>query len=85
MIIDEGFYISTWNYSYSTFTKNRDFFMYSQDKKLLPVIENIFNEDFVWNKIQFYNPNIVLSPFSSRYMFRKYFSSANKSIQMYFQ
>lgn len=85
LIIDDSFYVSTWNYSYSTFKYNRDFFIYSKDSELLNIIEKIFNNDFIWNKKQFYHPNIVLSPFNSRYIFEKYFESAEKSIDMYFQ
>jgi cardiolipin synthase A/B len=85
LIIDDAFYISTGNYSYSTFKYNRDFFMYSKNTELLDIIVRIFNNDFIWNKKQFYHPNIVLSPFNSRYIFETYFESAEKSIDMYFQ
>jgi phosphatidylserine/phosphatidylglycerophosphate/cardiolipin synthase-like enzyme len=85
LIIDDAFYISTWNYSYSTFKYNRDFFMYSSNPDLLYIIEKIFNNDFIWNKKQFYHPNIILSPFSSRHIFENYFQSAKTSIDMYFQ
>jgi hypothetical protein len=35
MIIDDARIISTGNYSYSTFSKNREFFMFVKDEKLL--------------------------------------------------
>jgi phosphatidylserine/phosphatidylglycerophosphate/cardiolipin synthase-like enzyme len=85
IIIDNHFYISTWNYSYSTFKYNRDFFMKSDDSEILKIILEIYHHDYIWEKKDFYHPNIVLSPFNSRAIFEKYFLSAEKSIDLYFQ
>ena len=85
IIIDNHFYISTWNYSYSTFKYNRDFFMKSDDLELLEKILEIYHHDYVGEKKDVYHPNIVLSPFNSRTVFEKYFDSATQSIDLYFQ
>lgn len=84
-IIDNHFYISTWNYSYSTFKYNRDFFVKSDDTEILEKILEIFHHDYVWEKKDFYHPNIVLSPYNSRDIFEQYFLIAEKSIDIYFQ
>jgi phosphatidylserine/phosphatidylglycerophosphate/cardiolipin synthase-like enzyme len=85
IIIDNHFYISTWNYSYSTFKYNRDFFMKSDDSDILKKILKIYHHDYIWEKKNFFHPNIVLSPFNSCSVFEKYFLSAEKSIDLYFQ
>ena len=85
IIVDSHFYISTWNFSYSTFKYNRDFFMKSNDPAILSILIEIFQHDFIWDEKNFYHPNIVLSPFSSRHYFYNYFQSAQKSIYLYFQ
>lgn len=85
IIIDSHFYISTWNYSYSTFKYNRDFFLKSDDSEILSKILEIYNFDFIWEEKHIYHPNIVLSPFNSRSIFEKYFDSATESIDLYFQ
>jgi phosphatidylserine/phosphatidylglycerophosphate/cardiolipin synthase-like enzyme len=85
VIIDSHFYISTWNFSYSTFKYNRDFFLRSSDPNILDLLLQIFNYDFLWEEKNFYHPNLVLSPFSSRHYFETYFNSAEKTIDLYFQ
>jgi len=85
IIIDDYFYISTWNYSYSTFKYNRDFFMKSDDIEILEKILEIYNHDYIWEEKHIYHPNIVLSPFSSRHIFETYFQEANETIDLYFQ
>jgi|TARA_B110000879_G_C10756382_1_gene349848 phosphatidylserine/phosphatidylglycerophosphate/cardiolipin synthase-like enzyme len=47
IIIDNHFYISTGNYSYSTFKYNRDFFIKSDDSEILDKILEIYNHDYV--------------------------------------
>lgn len=85
IIIDDHFYISTWNYSYSTFKYNRDFFIKSQDTEILNKIIEVYNHDFLWEKKDFFHPNIVLSPFNSRKIFKTYFDTSSESIDVYFQ
>ncbi|MCP4523726.1 MAG: hypothetical protein GY828_05945 [Candidatus Gracilibacteria bacterium] len=85
LIIDDIFYISTGNYSYSTFKYNRDFFIRSENSKLLDIILQIFSHDYNGDKKQFYHPNIVLSPFNSRDHFENLFHTAEHEILLYFQ
>lgn len=84
-IIDSLVIISTWNYSYSTFTKNRDLFIFTYDKNIYSKLIENFNNDFNWKKINIYDDNLIFSPISSRTKFEKLFEWANKSIDMYFQ
>ncbi|MDA7494845.1 phospholipase D-like domain-containing protein [Candidatus Gracilibacteria bacterium] len=84
-IIDENVYISTGNYSYSTFKYNRDYFLKTSDSDILSNMLEIFIHDASGNKYQIYHPNIILSPFNSRFIFKTFFESAQESIFMYFQ
>ena len=59
--------------------------MKSDDPEILDKILKIYNHDYIWEKKDFYHPNIVLSPFNSRSIFEKYFLSAEKTIDLYFQ
>lgn len=85
LIIDDLSIISTWNYSYSTFTKNRDFFIFTKDENITNKLKQNFENDFLWKKINVYNDNLIFSPGSSRIKFEKLFHWAEKSIKMYFQ
>ena len=85
IIIDEQIIISTWNFTYSTFSYNRDMFLFSKDKTLINTLTKIFEKDFVWEKTSLHEYNLVLSPNYSRNKFSKLFESAEKSIKMYFQ
>ncbi|MDF1682886.1 MAG: phospholipase D-like domain-containing protein [Patescibacteria group bacterium] len=46
MIIDDLAIISTGNLTYSTFTKNRDFFVITKDKKIVSDLIKLFNYDY---------------------------------------
>ncbi len=85
MIIDDTRIISTGNYSYSTFSKNREFFMFVKDEKLLGNLVNIFEADFNYRKEIIYDDNLVLSPYYTREKFDILLKSAKKSIKMYIQ
>lgn len=84
LIFDDKVVISTWNYSYSTFAYNRDFFLFIDDKSFLKDMENIFLNDFAWNKVSFYNHNLVLSPTYSRFKIENLINSSKENIKMYF-
>lgn len=84
-LIDDLAIISTGNLSYSTFTRNRDLFIFSEDKSLLHSLYTIFEKDYTWEKYQVYHPQLILSPFSTRKKFETLFQSATGSIAMYFQ
>jgi len=85
LLIDNLSIISTWNYSYSTFTKNRDFFIFTSDQKIYEKLKINFYNDFNHKKINVYDNNLIFSPNTSRIKFEKMFNFANKNIKMYFQ
>ncbi len=85
LLIDELSIISTGNFSYSTFTKNRDFFIFTTDLNIKnKLIENFLN-DYSWIKKNIFDENLVFSPNWSRVKFEKLFNNASKDIKMYFQ
>lgn len=84
-IIDDLAIISTWNLTYSTFTINRDFFVFTKDKKILETLKNIFEADFSGKKLDFYDENLVSSPNYSRIKLEKLLSQAEKNIKIYIQ
>lgn len=83
MILDEEVFVSTGNYSYSTFRYNREFFLSFKDVEVKNILEEIFLRDFEWVPFQIDFPNLVLSPFSSRTKLETLISSAQKNILMY--
>jgi len=85
LLIDSLSIISTGNYSYSTFTKNRDFFIITSDKNIYLKLKENFNNDFKWDKKNIYDDNLIFSPNSSRIKIEKMFNSAKQNIKMYFQ
>jgi len=85
MIIDDTTVISTGNLSYSTFAYNKDFFIITEDSIIRDNLLYLFENDFQWDKVSPYEHNLVLSPMYARSKFTELFSSAEKSIYMYFQ
>ncbi|MFK7779917.1 MAG: phosphatidylserine/phosphatidylglycerophosphate/cardiolipin synthase family protein [Candidatus Gracilibacteria bacterium] len=85
LIIDNLSIISTGNYSYSTFTKNRDFFIFTTEKNINNKLRENFINDYNGIKINIFDENLIFSPNSSRIKFEKLFDTANKDIKMYFQ
>lgn len=85
IIIDDMAYISTGNFSYSTFTKNRDYYLQTTDIEIISILKKLFREDYSGNYKNFYHKNIVLSPYNSRKIFEELFTNAQESIDMYFQ
>lgn len=85
LLIDNLSIISTWNYTYSTFTKNRDFFIFTKDYNINKKLKENFFYDFIWKNISIYDDNLIFSPSSSRIKIEKLFNSAEKDIKMYFQ
>jgi len=84
-IIDDLAIIATWNYSYSTFKYNREFFTFITNKYIFNDLLNIFNNDFDW--IKYYNDNefLILSPYNTRTKFLKLLWLAKGSIKIYSQ
>lgn len=83
MIIDDEVVISTWNYSYSTFKYNREFFISLKDESYKDIFLKIFENDFNWEKFEISRNNLVLSPFSSREKLEYLLKNAKKSIKIY--
>ncbi len=83
MIIDDEAILSTWNYSYSTFKYNREFFLIIKNKDIYNILSYIFNQDFNWIKSSIYDDNLVLSPFYSRDKIEYIIKNAKKSIKIY--
>lgn len=85
IIIDDFAYISTGNFSYSTFTTNRDYYIKIIDQEIITKLNEVFAADYAWEKQDFYHPNIVLSPYNSRDTFEKIITWANESLDIYAQ
>lgn len=85
IIIDDFAYISTWNFSYSTFTKNRDYYIKISDSKIITLLKELFQADYAWEKKDFFHPNVVLSPYNSRDIFSKIIESAQENLDIYAQ
>lgn len=84
-IIDDLAIISTWNLTYSIFSTNRDFLVFTEDKRIVETLKKIFETDFKWEKKDFYNENLVISPNISREKLEKLLLSAEKNIKIYIQ
>lgn len=85
LIIDDLSIISSGNFTYSTFTQNRDFFIFTYDKNINYWLKQNFYNDFEWIKTDIQNDNLIISPKTSRLKFEKMFDKAENSIKMYFQ
>lgn len=85
IIIDDLSIILTWNISYSTFSKNRDFLVFTKDKEINKNLKELFLNDFSWVKKDVYHENLVLSPNYSREKIYKLLDSAEKNIKIYIQ
>lgn len=83
ILIDWLSIISTGNLTYSSFTQNRDIYVFSKDKELHKSLLEIFELDFEWVKNWILYENLVLSPQNSRDKIEKLFNEAKKSINMY--
>ncbi len=83
-IIDDEIILSTWNWSYSMFTKNRDFMLFIRDKIILDKLLTTFNYDFKKEKNYIYDDNLVLSPFYSREKLEFLLKNAKQEIKIYF-
>lgn len=84
IIIDNELVLASWNFTYSTFSKNRDIFLFIKDSEILTLFEKIFELDFKWEKSSPYNDSLVISPDYSRNKIENLFKWAIKNIDMYF-
>lgn len=85
ILIDDLNIVSTWNLTYSTFTQNRDFFLFIKDENTNKLLKEIFYNDFNWIKSSPYSENLVLSPSYSRNKIIDLIESAEKDIKIYIQ
>lgn len=83
LFIDDEVILSTWNYSYSSFKYNKEFFLNIKNKEINEYFLNIFNADFAWEKLNTYHPNLVLSPFYTREKLDYIIKNAKKEIKIY--
>nr|MDD3720354.1 phospholipase D-like domain-containing protein [Candidatus Gracilibacteria bacterium] len=83
-IIDDEVVLSTGNFSYSMFTKNRDFILFINDKIILKSLLENFLLDFKKERDFVYDDNLVLSPFFSREKIEFLLKNAKSDIKLYF-
>lgn len=87
-IIDDRWCISTGNWSYSSFTKNREFIYCSDDTPILQNLEEIIRADFQHIRPYFpewLDPRIGLSPENMRSLLISVIQDAKKEIILYNQ
>ena len=84
LLIDNEIILSTWNLSFSTFSRNQDLFLLINDKLLLENLEKIFLNDFAWIRTWKYDTNLVLSPDYSREKLNYLITNSKKSLKIYF-
>lgn len=84
LVVDEIAYISTWNFSYSTFTKNRDFFIELRNSDIVEKLVVLFQLDFTHELSWVFHPQLIVSPYSSRYKIENLVLSAQETIDFYF-
>jgi len=84
LIIDDSTYVSTGNFSYSLFTKNRDFMIEIRDESLNKKFEELFFIDYNEEVGGVIDSKIVLSPDNSRDKMTNMLLSARESIDFYF-
>lgn len=83
ILIDSLSIISTWNLTYSTFTQNRDLFLFIKDENISKNLLMNFNNDFAWKKESMFYENVIISPNNSRSKLTKLLEEADKKIIMY--
>ena len=87
-IIDDRWCVSTGNWSYSTFTKNRDFIYCAEDSLLMKYFEEIFLSDFKHIVPYFtlwIDPRLWLSPTNMRSWILDNIWKAKKNLYIYNQ
>lgn len=82
-LFDDEFFIGTWNFSYTTFKTNKDFFILTSDSKYVMLWEQFFNNNFLGEKKYIPQSNMLQSPYSSRYKLEYMIKNAKQSLYMY--
>lgn len=65
-IIDDVVYLGTANFTTTSFTKNREFFIETTDKAVLQYMEHIFEADFYRFPFHGTEASVYISPIDSR-------------------
>lgn len=84
LIIDEKAYVATGNFSYATFTKNRDIFIELRDENIVWKLKELFTLDFNHELSWILDETLVVSPYSSRIKIQWIIKNAERSIDFYF-
>lgn len=88
-IIDDEWCVSTGNWSYTSFTKNREFIFCSNDESILHSLEEIFLSDFLHKRPLFsgtwMDSRIGLAPWNLRAFLSKEIEDAETEILLYNQ
>lgn len=83
MIIDDIAFLSTANYSYSSFYKNREFFLKITNPSFVALLQELFHHDFSYIPYTHNAPHLVLSPYNTRKKIETLLSASQKSIDIY--
>ncbi len=84
LLIDNAWFVSTGNFSYSLFTKNRDFIVELNNKELINSLYELFENDFYHKKEEIYHENLVVSPYYSRSKMQVLLEDAKETVDFYF-
>jgi len=77
--------VLTGNFTYSSFTKNREFGLITTDKDKVATLRNLFYADFNRTEFSNDNDNVLISPIDSRIKIENALRSATKSIKIWEQ
>lgn len=83
ILVDGLSIISTGNLTYSSFTQNRDIYVFTKDQNIHKSLLEVFKLDYSWIKKWVLYENLVLSPQNSRDKIEKLFGVATKEIKIY--
>lgn len=84
LIIDDRAYISTGNFSYSLFTKNRDFMISTANPVIVKKLIDLFFIDYNEQVGGVIHPNLIISPLNSRKKLTQMIQESGESIHFYF-
>ncbi|MEF3245160.1 MAG: hypothetical protein K6343_04170 [Caldisericaceae bacterium] len=77
--------VLTGNFTYSSFSKNREFGLITYNTENAQVLRNLFYADFERLHFQNTNPNVLVSPIDSRVKVENALKSAKKSVKIWEQ
>lgn len=87
-LIDDWYCVSTWNFTYSSFEKNRDIIVCDTKKEVLSILENTYLADQKKMQPVFSGSilaNIAMSPINMRSNLLAFIQSAQKNLFVYVQ